>query len=274
MKLRYLIAFSFLIILPIESTNAQIWKRIKNKTQQKVEDRVADKISDKIADAIMEKMSKSFKDSSNPYSGSTKISKPENLPDEYRFDWQYQMKMTSNQSSDEITFDYRLSEEGNYFGYSMPQSKDMFTVVDNEQEAMVSYMEEDGNSFAMSYSYPTSLTKEDMNTPGLEEDVQVTELADKEILGYTAKGYKIETPDSEMIVYVTSEAGVNFSGMGPLPNQGMSGYYSANLEETKDALMLYMKFTSKSNPDETMEMECVGLDKKKLTKINSEYKFL
>ncbi|MEP1150359.1 MAG: hypothetical protein ABJH08_01415 [Balneola sp.] len=274
MKLIFASIFSVLILIPIESTNAQIWKRIKNKTQQKVEDRVADKISDKLADAVMEKMSSKLEDSSNPYRGSTKISKPDNLPEEYRFDWQYQMKMTSNQSADEIMLDYRLSEEGDYFGYSTPHSEDVFTVIDSEQEAMVSYMEEDGNSFAMSYSYPTNLVNEEMSNYEEQDDIEVTELPDKEILGYTAKGYKIDTPDSEMIIYVTSETGVSFSGMTTMPNQGMPNYFSSNLDEMENTLMLYMKFESKSNSDHTMEMECVGLEKKKLTKVNSQYKFL
>lgn len=273
LKLPFFLLIVIFFVSPGE-VDAQIWKRIKNKTQQKVEDRVADKVSDKLADAIMKKMSEKFEDSSNPYRGSSKISKPENLPEEYRFDWQYQMKMTSNESTDEIMMDYRLSEDGDYFGYSTPHSEDMFMVVDNEQEAMVSYMEEDGNTFAMSYSYPTNLINEEMSSSEKQEDVQVTELADKEILGYTAKGYKIDTPDAEMIIYVTSEAGVSFSGMTTMPKQGMPNYFSSNLDETENTLMLYMKFESKSNSDHTMEMECVGLEKKKLTKINSQYKFL
>jgi len=112
-----------------------------------------------------------------------------------------------------------------------------------------------------------------MYAPGAAEDVEITELPEKEFLGYTAKGYKIDTPESEMIVYITDEAGVSFSGMAGLPSQGVPQSFTNNLDEMKDTLMLYMKFTNKDN-DEVMEMECVGLEKESFKKKNSDYNFL
>jgi len=182
--------------------------------------------------------------------------------------------MTSAENSNQgMTVDYKLPESGSYFGYSTEQSQEMFSVVDLENEIIVSYMEEDENSFALSHSYPTQMVEENMYAPGASEDVEITELPEREFLGYTAKGYKIDTPESEMIVYVTEEAGVTFSGMAGLPNQGVPQSFTNNLDEMKDTLMLYMKFTNKDS-DEVMEMECVGLEKESFKKKNSDYNFL
>jgi|8_EtaG_2_1085327.scaffolds.fasta_scaffold06349_2 hypothetical protein len=271
--LKYSAVFTFLVILPVESSNAQIWKKIKNKTKQKVENRVADKVSEKLADAILGKMSKKFELDSNPYRGGTKISKPENLPEEYSFDWKYQMKITNGNSSEDMNLNYWLSSENSYIAYSNPESPEMISVVDAENQAIVSYTEEEGKSFAMSYSYPINSVAENNGVVGTNDAVNVTELPDKEFLGYTAKGYEIDTPESTMIIYVTSDIDVNFTGNAAIPGQSIA-YVFSNTSEIKDSLTLYMKFVDKSDSDNTMEMECVSIQKDKLVKKNSEYNFL
>lgn len=273
MRMKYLIfLIPAILIFNTAEADAQIWKKIKNKTKQKVEERAAEKISEKLADAIIGKMSEKFEVESNPYSGGTKISKPENLPEMYSFDWKYQLKMTNNQGEEDINFDYRLSSEGNYFGYSMQQSQDMFSVVDSENEAIVSYMEEDGKSFAMSYSYPVSDVAQNTYMQGAGEEVEITELPERKILGYNARGYEIKTPETQMTVYVTSEAGISFSGLSGLPEQGVPRGFTQNMEETENTLLLYMKFTD--NEGREMEMECVSLKEESFSKNNKDYNFL
>ncbi|MEP2448269.1 MAG: hypothetical protein ABJI69_13630 [Balneola sp.] len=274
MKLvKYFAVFTFLLILPVESSNAQIWKKIKNKTKQKVEDKVSDKISEKLAEAILGKMTEKFELDSNPYRGGTKISKPENLPEEYSFDWKYQMKITNGNYSEDMNLNYWLSSENSYIAYSNPESPEMFSVVDAENQAIVSYTEEEGKSFAMSYSYPIDSIVENNDALGTNDAVNVTELPDKEFLGYTAKGYEIDTSESTMIIYVTSDFDVKFSGNAAIPGQNIA-YIFSNTSEIKDSLTMYMKFVDKSDPDNAMEMECVSIQKDKLVKKNSEYNFL
>ena len=274
MKLvKYSAVFTFLLILPVESSNAQIWKKIKNKTKQKVEDRVAEKVSEKLAEAILGKMTEKFELDSNPYRGGTKISKPENLPEEYSFDWKYQMKITNGNYSEDMNLNYWLSSENSYIAYSNPESPEMFSVVDAENQAIVSYTEEEGKSFAMSYSYPIDSIVENNDALGTNDAVNVTELPDKEFLGYTAKGYEIDTSESTMIIYVTSDFDVKFSGNAAIPGQNIA-YIFSNTSEIKDSLTMYMKFVDKSDPDNAMEMECVSIQKDKLVKKNSEYNFL
>lgn len=271
--LRYSALFTFLLILPAESSNAQIWKKIKNKTKQKVEDKVAEKVSEKLAEAILGKMTEKFELDSNPYRGGTKISKPENLPEEYSFDWKYQMKIKSQNFSEDTNLNYWLSSEHSYIAYSNPESPEMFSVVDAENQAIVSYTEEEGKSFAMSYSYPVNSIAENNDVLGTNDAVNVTELPDKEFLGYTAKGYEIDTPESTMIIYVTSDVELNFSGNAAIPGQSFT-YVFSNISEIKDSLTMYMKFVDKSDPNNAMEMECVSIQKDKLVKKNSEYNFL
>lgn len=271
--LKYSVIFTFLLILPAEDSNAQIWKKIKNKTKQKVENKVAEKVSDKLAEVILGKMTKKFELESNPYRGGTKISKPENLPEEYSFDWKYQMKITNRNSSEDMNLNYWLSSKESYIAYSNPEAPEMFSVVDAENQAIVSYTEEDGKSFAMSYSYPINSIAEDNDVFETNNAVNVTELPDKEFLGYTAKGFEIDTPESTMIIYVTSDVEVKFSGNATIPGFNIA-YIFSNTSEIKDSLTMYMKFVEKSDPDNVMEMECVSIQKDKLIKKNSEYNFL
>lgn len=271
--LKYSALITFLLILPAESSNAQIWKKIKNKTKQKVEDKVAEKVSEKLAEAILGKMTEKFELDSNPYRGGTKISKPENLPKEYSFDWKYQMKITNRNSSEDLYLNYWLSSEDSYIAYSNPESPEMFSVVDAENQAIVSYTEEEGKSFAMSYSYPINSIAENNDVSGATDAFNITELPDKKFLGYTTKGYEIDTPESTMIIYVTSDVDVNFSGNAAIPAQNIA-YLFSNTSEIKDSLTMYMKFVDKSDPGNVMEMECVSIQKDKLIKKNSEYNFL
>jgi hypothetical protein len=271
------ISFLFVFIAIPSDVDAQIWKKIKDRTKDKIEDRAAEKISDKIAEIVIGKMSEKLQSDTNPYKLNlgTKISKPENLPEEYNFDWKYRVKMTSNSSEDEIVMDYMLPQDESYFGYNMPESENMFSVVDFEQGTMISYMEDEGNSFAISHDYPTinyDEMVEDDESSG--ENIEVTELPSKRFAGFDAKGYQYETDKSTMVVYITEDAEVTFSGFGAIPGQAMPTTYGLQMGKKKGALMLYMKFTDKSNPENVMEMECLELKKEYLSKKNKEYNFL
>ncbi|MEO9885658.1 MAG: hypothetical protein ABJR05_01450 [Balneola sp.] len=67
----------------------------------------------------------------------------------------------------------------------------MFSVVNSENQAIVSYMEEEGYSYAMPYSYPVSQISENAYIPGASQEVKITELDERSILGYTAKGTRL-----------------------------------------------------------------------------------
>lgn len=276
MKFTSTITAIVMILILSSSAEAQIWKAIKNKTKQKIEDKVVEKVSDKLAEVIFGKLTENFNSESNPYRGAFKISKPENLPEEYSFDWKYKVKIKSaDASEDDIEFEYRLSETETYFGYTMEESNQMFSVVDPENEAIISYMDEEGESFAVSHGYSGAMNfVNDSTESQSNSDYTVTELPNKTFLGYSAKGYEIENSESVITVYVTDEAGVNFKGLSAIPSLGQYSAFNTNVEETNDTIMLYMKMTSKSDDYETMEMECVDLSKEPYKKVNSTYKFM
>ena len=276
---KYAVSISLLLFLVSfnQSAAAQIWKKIKNKTQQKLEDKVSEKVSEKLAEVVFKKLSERFSSPSNPYNGAAKISKPDNLPESYSFDWSYKVKMTNTKDkSDDIIFDYKLTESGSYFGYSMEASNEMFSEVDAENEVIVSYMYEEGSSFAIAHAYSEEVFSSAVESTNseMDENVEITELPNKEYLGFDARGYEIETDESVVVIYVTSEANVNFSDVAKSPNFGSLLNFKNNVEETEDSLMLYMKITSKKDSGYDMEMECIDLKKQKFSKDNSSYKFM
>ncbi|MEO9885659.1 MAG: hypothetical protein ABJR05_01455 [Balneola sp.] len=69
-----------------------------------------------------------------------------------------------------------------------------------------------------------------------------------------------------MIVYLRLEAGVNFSGFAGLPGQGIPHAFINNIANIENTLMLYMKFTDKSDLENVIEMECISLDKEIFSK--------
>ncbi|MDZ7807024.1 MAG: hypothetical protein U5K71_07900 [Gracilimonas sp.] len=169
------------------TAEAQIWKKIKDKTKSKVEERVSDKISEKIANAVIEKIDVQFKSPNNPYGNIVRSGKPENLPESYSFDWKFKMKITNAGMEDELLFDYYLTSTGNYVGYEMPQAEGMFMVMDAELKSTISYVEEDGNSMAITYSLPEDLTSTEASEME-SEDLKITELPSKIDYGIRISG--------------------------------------------------------------------------------------
>jgi|AntRauTorckE6833_2_1112554.scaffolds.fasta_scaffold01893_3 hypothetical protein len=267
-------AVIFVLLISMLSSvqaEAQIWKKIKDKTKSKVENRVSDKISEKVADAIVEKVDVQFKSPNNPYGKRERSKKPENLPGQYSFDWQFKMKITNAGSSDELFLDYYLTSNGNYVGYEMPQAEGMFIVMDADVNSTISYIEQDGNMMALTYSLPDDLgPAEDSDID--KESLIITDLPSKNILGYESYGKRIESDESIVILYYTDEIDMSFSGMFPgFSEEDDSFDYNYPLD-MQNASVLYIESTEKKSGEKFI-MEGIGLEKTDRVIKNGDYQF-
>ncbi|MFP8488421.1 hypothetical protein ACKGJO_04915 [Gracilimonas sp. Q87] len=270
------IKFSVILVLMYSfmasTAEAQIWKKIKDKTKSKVEEKVSDKISEQLANAVVEKIDIQFNSPNNPYGNSVRSEKPENLPESYSFDWRFKMKITNAGMQDELLFDYYLTSNGNYVGYEMPEADGVFMVMDGNLKSTISYVEEEGNSIALTYSMPDEMTgTEDSEME--KEDLVITDLPSKTILGYNTQGKKIESDESTIIMYYTDEIDMNFSGMFPsFSNNEKTPDYNYP-QDMREASVLYMEVTENESGDKFI-MEGIGIDETDRVITNGDYQFL
>ena len=266
---------SMVLVVSVIGTSqgeAQIWKKIKDKTKSKVEERVSDKISERIADAVVEKMDVQLKSPNNPYGSSVRSEKPENLPDSYSFDWRFKMKIKNAGMNEEMLFDYYMTSNGNYIGYEMPEAEGMFMVMDGDIKSTISFIEQEENKMALTYSLPDDLSSAD-DSDTESEDMVITDLPSKTILGYEAQGKQIETDESTIIMYYTDEINMSFSGMFPsFKNNEKTPNYNYP-KDMRNASVLYMEVTEKESGD-TFIMEGISIDEVDRNIRIEDYQFL
>src|SRR5699024_12666276 len=98
---------AMLVLITARDAEAQIWKKIKKKTQDKVENVIVDKTSDKAAEITAKKMDKALSADFNLYGKGNKKEDISDLPEDYNFDWKYQvqMKMENHEVKGNMDFD-------------------------------------------------------------------------------------------------------------------------------------------------------------------------
>ncbi|HSH51370.1 MAG TPA: hypothetical protein VK982_06570 [Bacteroidales bacterium] len=278
MKMRTpLLAAISLVFLFAQNTEAQIWKKIKKKTQDKVENVIVDKTSDKAAEITAKKMDQALNADFNLYGKGAKKEDISDLPKSYSFEWKYQLKMKAEnpEAKEDITFDYYLAEGQPYFGFSVAQMPSMFTVIDQDKNVTVSYMEQEGSPVALAYQLPETQDEGEAEAEAMAADFTVTELPDKVFLGYESKGLQFENSDQRFIVYIAKDTPVSFAGMYDAEKgKKIPDNFKNILSEQGKKLMMYAKIIDKNDSDNNMEMECISLEEAVMVKQNSNYKFM
>ncbi|HLR25789.1 MAG TPA: hypothetical protein VK112_07955 [Fodinibius sp.] len=273
LKTFFFIAVAALVLIPAGEAEAQLWDKIKKKTQDKVENVIVDKTSDKAAEITAKKMDQALSADFNFYGKGDKKKDVSDLPESYAFEWKYQVqiKQENPDSKGAMVLDYYLAPDQPYFGFSMAQMSSMFTVVDNSKNSMISYMEQDGNPIAMAYQLPEVEGESEDKAP----DFTVTELPDKTFLGYPSKGMQFENTEHRFIVYFAKDTPVGFGGIfdAQKGEQVPDGFKNI-MGEYGNALMMYAKVIDKNDADNNMEMECISLEEAMMVKKNSNYKFM
>src|SRR5690554_5220219 len=119
---KILLIAALLFSYGVNQSNAQFLDKLKKRVIERTEDMVIDKAANKVADKAADKTGEAMDKLLNPDLGS--IMNPmgkkvdmSKLPDSYKFDYRYALKMNTDEG--EIGMDYYLSKTEPYMGMKM-----------------------------------------------------------------------------------------------------------------------------------------------------------
>ena len=245
------------------TAEAQFLKKLKKRVEEKVEQTVVEKTADKASEKASNSMDKIFDvNLKNPQSKGKKVD-AKNVPDSYQFSYKYQMKMTT--SSGEMDVDYFLEPDATYMGMKMNAGVPFFMVTDDDAKTTYMFMESGGNKVVTATSIDMDESMEDIEdieSPSLE-DMTITDLPNKTILGYNCIGKKFENDEYAFISYFTVDAPVSFDQVF---KSEMDRYPEPIKEQFKNyegALLMHMEMIDKTNKGKrntSGTMECIAIE--------------
>jgi len=260
------------LVFASQTTQAQFLKKLVKKAGDAAEETIIRKAEEKAS----EKAAKSFDKTFNMELGGKKSVDPKSLPGSYNFSWRYSLKMTSRQGNSVI--DYFLNDNTKFFAIKMNEEADneeALMVFDFNADAMVMLMDEDGQKIGITMNMPKSV--ENMAETAAEEmaDYTITELDQKEILGYTCQGFKMENNEHIIISYLAINAPITFNQMAGGNGQGMpKGLNPKWFKQSQNGIMMEMQYTHKKKKKRNMHMQCITLEREANSIQVSEYQFM
>lgn len=265
MKNAKIVLALLIMLISVQTTQAQFLKKLKQRVEQKVENVVVEKTADKAAEKTSNSLDKVF--DMNPFSmGKGKVD-PALIAEAYEFSWKYSLNMKTKEG--DMVLDYFLQPGQPYFGFTSPMMENMFTVMDNKRNMTVMFMLSDKNSVMMANSMPDDLDLEE--SADESEAFGYESLPDKEIMGYTCTGVKATNDRYEISMYFTSDAPVSFSDIYKKQNKNIPAGLKNYFGEDDYVLMLEMQMTDLKKAKMSATMECIGLEEVQKTIYKRDY---
>jgi hypothetical protein len=268
MKLNYSLTLLIIFFAGVQTSNAQLLKKLKNRIEQKVENVIVEKASDKAAEKASKSMDKVF--DINPFGGGKEKADPASVADSYDFTWKYSLKMTSKEG--EIIFDYYLKPDMSYFGFETPLMGDMFMIMDNGNNVMVTFMKSADNNIGMVSKMNMDLVIDESKDESTSFRFET--LPDKTIMGFLCKGMRAISERYEIEMYFTNEAPVSFDDIYKNQNKNMPSGLENYFKEKDHVLMIHMDMKDLKNDKHNAVMECIGLEEVKKLINKSDYRFM
>ncbi len=267
MKITKLLLVAVLLLGAVQSTHAQFLNRLKKKivdeTERVVIDKTADKAAEKTGEAMDDILSSDL-GVDNIFGGIGSPMDMGQLPEAYRFDYLYCLKM-ANQAGD-LQFDYLLSKTGSYMGMKPNLGTDITMVIDEENKAIVTMT--GGQVFAMEMDEEADtghITGE--GDDGMESlgDYTITQLPNRTFLGYDCIGYRMENDEHSMIVYVAPDMEAGFGNVFKRKQANIPPQMQSLAKHYENGLMMYMEMDDKKNKDKKEDtsttIECTAFEK-------------
>lgn len=260
----------FFSIGTIQTTHAQFFKKLEKQAKEKIKQeaerraqRRVDRKIDKGFDKTEEQMDNVGKKKKKKKSSKTLITK-------YSFDWKMSMKMETKKG--EIIMHYLLKQDAPYFAtiVDIPEqqnAQNMISIMDFKQNTIITLMDIEGNKIKQETDFP-----EDYDDTAIQ-NITIVEIGTKTILGYLCQGYKMDTDDGEVIMYVAINAPISFNkSLSANPKFKSKGFNPNILKKFKNGLMLEMNFISNKKKKYNMKMTCTSLKKNRHTINTKNYK--
>ncbi|WP_247095360.1 DUF4412 domain-containing protein [Arenibacter sp. S6351L] len=196
----------------------------------------------------------------------------EGIPDTYEF--QYVMDMSLTTKKDKMEMKYYIQPDATYFGNAIADERaNSIIVYDMENQAMVTFMDNGTQKMAMKMRMPfdADAQKEMAKSNTNQEDVKITTLANKTILGFNCSGYQIEQEEGISKFYITNEAPVSFVGVFSSVEQMPKTGYNATIPFDEKSMIMEMEYISHNRKRDNMHMICTKLEKNPITINKADY---
>lgn len=258
--MKSLIKTTFLMtcLLALTSTQAQFLKKLGDKMSDAAENTVTRKSADKTSREVGKGMDGIF--SSTSRKERSKIAKPDSR---YKFDYHYQMEMTSEENA--MQMDYYFKPNSNYAGMAMnQQGMKIFMVFDYNKSAAYSFMEGEGQKMYTPAALDLETANDWANNTYTKSDYTVTELPNKSFLGYSCQGRQIENDEWKFTMYYTDEVEVGFQNIlnASTAQDNNPSVLREYFKDAENAMMMYMETVDKKHRgDASVTMECVAFEK-------------
>lgn len=261
-----------LMFLFVNTTEAQILKKIQKKIQDNVTRKAVDKSTDTTDEEEQKIMNKTLNaDVMAMAYGKNKVD-PALVPDSYSFSWKYSLEIQS-ENEKAMIMDYFLEPNAEYFGFKMGESGEMFMVIDSRNKLMITAFEQEKEKVAMASKMPdySEMTSKENESDGFS----YRSLPNKIIMGYNCKGIEATSTDFVMVFYYTNEAKVSFSDMFRSQQRQKTPDVLKRYFKTGDRpLMMTMSMKDLKDKGKITTMKCVVLEKNSREFLKSDYKFM
>ncbi len=241
------------------TAQAQFLKKLGDKIADKVEETATDNISNKAGNETDETLNEPWEtdlSKENEVKNNSKRKKSSSdFPESYDFDWKYSLHLDLNESA--MDFVYRLEKGANYMGMGGSMMSGMFIVMDFYRELSIMFM----NGFVKGTKLDMS-NASDIDNRAMQ-NMTFEKIGSKTILGYQCEGYRAESDEYLMTMYVTNEAGIGFVGIYKNQKYFPKGFGPDWV--TENSLMMEMQMVDKKNSKKSMTMTCTEIERENFT---------
>ncbi|MFD2552097.1 DUF4412 domain-containing protein [Bizionia sediminis] len=262
-KIKHIILLLLAVFAFVPTAEAQFLKKLKKRVEEKVEQTVVEKTAKKASDNASNSLDKIFDVNLNSSPSKGKKVDAKNVPDSYQFSYRYQLKMTT--SSGDMDIDYFLQPEATYMGMKMNAGVPFFMVIDDDLNTTYMFMESGGNKVVTATSLDMNEDLEDIDdikAPSLE-NLTITDLPNKTILGYDCIGKKFENDAYTFVSYFTVNAPVSLDHLFKSEMDRYPDPIKNQFKEYEGALLMYMEMIDKTNKGKkntSGTMTCVAIE--------------
>ncbi|NER19064.1 DUF4412 domain-containing protein [Spongiivirga citrea] len=258
-----------------QTTEAQFFKKLKERAKQAAEEAVMQKTEEIAAEKIGKGMDKLF-----DFDFSKSSMDPAILPETYEFEWKYTLKMQAKQGTFNMV--YYLKPDATYFASRavMPKKSmagNVLMVHDIGLNVMTMFMEASGSKAGhiISLSNDDEFDIEELEAETEIQDYTFKKIGTKEILGYECQGFLMENDDMKMTMYVAMDAPVSFNQVyGGQPKKMPKGFDPKWLEKADSSIVMEMNMVNKKKKKFSAKMTCIALENTPTTINVSEYEFM
>ncbi len=262
------LCFGLLIYSP---SQAQFFKKLNEKVQDAAENKVLDKSANKTSKTVdkgmddifsvgknKKKKEKKATQSSNTSSSSAATESPR---ESYLFSYLYVMQVKTPQTNVDAEMDFFLTPGADYVGMRVEQQgSQVFMVMDYPKSTNFNFISSPSGENIMMVN-PLNLSDNTSSTP--QSNFKISDLPNKNILGYNCKGKQLEDEEWSVKFYYTDEVPISMDNIfrADTKDEQVDAALKKQLSDMSNGLIMQMEAENKQNKNENYIMEAKSLER-------------